>query len=33
MLGTTYGHLLLGLAAVLSFLGYFFASKVAKVEY
>ena len=33
MLGTTSGHLLLGLAAVLSFLGYFFASKVAKVEY
>lgn len=33
MLGSTYGHLLLGMAAVLSLLGYFFSSKVAKVEY
>jgi tight adherence protein B len=33
MLGTTYGHVLLALAAVLSLLGYLFASKVAKVEY
>ena len=33
MLGTTYGHMLIGLAAVLSFLGYFFARKVSKVEY
>jgi tight adherence protein B len=33
MLGTTYGHILLGLASVLSFLGFFFSRKVSKVEY
>jgi tight adherence protein B len=33
MLGTTYGHILLGLAAVLSTLGYVFSRKVSKVEY
>lgn len=33
MLGTTFGHMLLGLAAVLSLLGFYFSRKVAKVEY
>ena len=33
MLWTLYGHLLLGLAAVLSTLGFVFSRKVAKVEY
>lgn len=33
MLRTTYGHILLGLAAVLSMLGFVFSRKVAKVEY
>jgi Flp pilus assembly protein TadB len=33
MLGTMYGHILLGLAAVLSTLGYVFSRKVSKVEY
>jgi tight adherence protein B len=33
MLGTSYGHFLLGAAAVLSFLGFAFSRKVAKVEY
>jgi tight adherence protein B len=33
MLGTTYGYILLGLAAVLSTLGFIFSRKVAKVEY
>jgi len=33
MLRTLYGHMLLGLAAVLSMLGFIFSRKVAKVEY
>ena len=33
MLGTTYGYLLLGTAAVLSLLGFFFSRQVSKVEY
>jgi tight adherence protein B len=33
MLGSTYGHLLLGVAAVLSTIGFVFSRKVAKVEY
>jgi tight adherence protein B len=33
MLGTTYGHMLLAAAAVLSMLGFVFSRKVAKVEY
>ena len=33
MLGTTYGHMLLVAAAVLSMLGFVFSRKVAKVEY
>jgi tight adherence protein B len=33
MLGTSYGHMLLAAAAVLSMLGFVFSRKVAKVEY
>jgi tight adherence protein B len=33
MLGTTFGRMLLGLAAVLSSLGFFFSRRAAKVEY
>jgi tight adherence protein B len=33
MLGTTYGKMLLGVAAVWSSIGFFFSNKMAKVEY
>jgi tight adherence protein B len=33
MLGSSYGHFLLGVAAILSLLGFVFSRKVAKVEY
>jgi len=33
MLGTTYGHMLLAAAAVLSMIGFVLSRQVAKVEY